>query len=67
MLVVLITVLAPISGAHFNPAVSLVLALQQHLPAREAVAYVVAQILGAIAGNGPSPTSCLTTRRADAE
>jgi glycerol uptake facilitator-like aquaporin len=50
ILVVLIAVLAPVSGAHFNPAVSLVLALQRHLPAREAAVYVVAQILGGIAG-----------------
>jgi glycerol uptake facilitator-like aquaporin len=47
---VLITILAPISGAHFNPAVSLVFALKRDLPAREAGAYVLAQIAGAVLG-----------------
>jgi glycerol uptake facilitator-like aquaporin len=50
MLVVLITVLGPISGAHFNPAVSLVFALKRGLPPREAARYVVAQLAGGIAG-----------------
>ena len=36
MLVVLITILGPISGAHFNPAVSLVFALKHDLPAGDA-------------------------------
>src|SRR6516164_5439989 len=34
ILVVLITILGPISGAHFNPAVSLVFALKRELPPR---------------------------------
>jgi glycerol uptake facilitator-like aquaporin len=50
MLVVLITILGPISGAHFNPAVSLIFALKRDLPPREAALYVGAQIVGAVAG-----------------
>lgn len=50
MLVVLITILGPISGAHFNPAVTLVFALRREIPAKAAIAYVIAQITGAIAG-----------------
>jgi len=50
ILVVLITVLGPISGAHFNPAVTLVFAGERELPVNEAVLYVVAQIAGGIAG-----------------
>lgn len=50
MLVVLITTLGPISGAHFNPAVSLVFALRRDLPGREAALYAVAQLGGGIAG-----------------
>ena len=50
MLVVLITILGPISGAHFNPAVSLVFAVKRVLTAREAGLYMAAQIIGGIAG-----------------
>ena len=50
ILVVLITVLGPVSGAHFNPAVSLVFALKGELAPREALLYTAAQILGGIAG-----------------
>ena len=50
MLVVLITILGPISGAHFNPAVSMVFALRRDLPAGEAGLYICAQIVGGIAG-----------------
>jgi glycerol uptake facilitator-like aquaporin len=50
ILVVLITVLGPISGAHFNPAVSLVVALKGDLSASDASRYVAVQILGGIAG-----------------
>jgi glycerol uptake facilitator-like aquaporin len=50
ILVVLITILGPVSGAHFNPAVSLVFALKRDLTPREALAYVAAQIAGGIAG-----------------
>jgi MIP family channel proteins len=37
-----------ISGAHFNPAVTLSFVLTRHLPGREAAAYVAAQVVGAI-------------------
>lgn len=50
ILVVLITILGPISGAHFNPAVSLVFAMKRVLPLREAGLYTAAQIIGGIAG-----------------
>lgn len=50
MLVVLITILGPISGAHFNPAVTLVFALRREIQTKAAVAYVIAQITGGIAG-----------------
>lgn len=50
MLVVLITILGPISGAHFNPAVSFVFALKRDLEAQEAALYAVAQIAGGVAG-----------------
>jgi|SRR6478609_4081733 len=50
ILVVLITIFAPISGAHFNPAVSLVFALKRDLPAGETGAYIAAQIIGGVLG-----------------
>ena len=50
ILVVLITILGPISGAHFNPAVKLVFALRRELPVRDALLYVAAQIIGGILG-----------------
>ncbi len=50
ILAVLITILAPVSGAHFNPAVSLVFALRRDLAWREAAAYAALQIVGGIAG-----------------
>jgi glycerol uptake facilitator-like aquaporin len=50
MLVVLITTLGPISGAHFNPAVSLIFALRREIPAAQAGLYVVAQVAGGVAG-----------------
>lgn len=50
MLVVLITILGPISGAHFNPAVTLVFALRRDIGVNAALGYVAAQILGGIAG-----------------
>ena len=50
MLVVLITILGPVSGAHFNPAVSLVFALKRELPPRDALLYMAVQVAGGIAG-----------------
>ncbi len=50
VLVVLITVLGPVSGAHFNPAVSLWAAASGLSPWRDVPGYVVAQIAGAVAG-----------------
>ena len=50
ILVVLITILSPVSGAHLNPAVSLVAAMRRELAMREAALYALAQIAGGIAG-----------------
>jgi len=50
ILVVLITILGPISGAHFNPAVTFVLATSRKLPVRIAGLYVAAQLVGGILG-----------------
>ena len=50
ILVVLISILGPISGAHFNPAVTMVFALRRELTLKEALAYFLAQIGGGIAG-----------------
>jgi glycerol uptake facilitator-like aquaporin len=49
-LALLILVIGPISGAHFNPAVSLVNVFSRLQPAREAGVYIVAQTVGAIVG-----------------
>lgn len=50
ILFVLITMLGPLSGAHFNPAVSLVAWLRKDLGGTLALAYVVAQLAGGVAG-----------------
>jgi glycerol uptake facilitator-like aquaporin len=50
ILVVLITVLGPISGAHFNPAVTVIFALKRELTPRDALLYIVVQIAGGIVG-----------------
>lgn len=50
ILFVLVSALAPISGAHFNPAVTVVTALRRDLTAAAAVIYIAAQIAGCIAG-----------------
>ena len=50
MLFVLITLLGPISGAHFNPAVTLVFLVRKEIAAPRAAAYVAIQIAAGIAG-----------------
>ena len=50
ILVVLITVLGPLSGAHFNPVVSLVFRLKGQLSNGQFAAYVTAQMLGGVIG-----------------
>jgi glycerol uptake facilitator-like aquaporin len=50
VLAVLIALLGPVSGAHFNPVVSLVMALRRTFSWREAGAYAVVQTLGCCAG-----------------
>src|ERR1700741_4129697 len=50
ILVVLITILGPVSGAHFNPAVTLVFAARGETPWSEVVPYIVVQCVGAILG-----------------
>ena len=50
MLFVLITMLGPISGAHFNPAVSLVAAARRDLPWGDTAAYIAVQLAFGIAG-----------------
>jgi len=47
---VLILIFGPLSGAHFNPAVTLAFTWRGELPWSDAVVYITAQILGAIAG-----------------
>lgn len=49
-LYILIEVFGPVSGAHFNPVVSMVMALRGELPANRAVAYVIVQLWAAMAG-----------------
>ena len=50
ILVVLISILGPVSGAHFNPAVSLAFALRRSLAPRIALLYMVWQIAGGLCG-----------------
>ena len=50
ILVVLITVFGPISGAHFNPAVTLSFALRKEIEVKDASYYVLAQVFGGIVG-----------------
>ena len=49
-LYILIEVLGPVSGAHFNPAVSLVMAARGELPRTLIAPYIVAQLVGAMLG-----------------
>jgi glycerol uptake facilitator-like aquaporin len=50
ILFVLITMLGPISGAHFNPAVTTVFALRKEIAFGDARSYLIAQLVGAVAG-----------------
>jgi len=50
ILAVLILIFGPLSGAHFNPAVSLALAFRSVLPWHEAAVYIAAQLLGSVIG-----------------
>ncbi|RAZ91518.1 aquaporin family protein [Mesorhizobium hawassense] len=50
ILVVLITILGPMSGAHFNPAVTLVFGLRRDISVNAAALYILAQIVGGIVG-----------------
>ena len=49
-LTVLITIFGPVSGAHFNPAVTLVFAARREIERRTAAAYVTVQMVGATLG-----------------
>jgi glycerol uptake facilitator-like aquaporin len=49
-LVVLIAIFGPLSGAHFNPAVTLMFAIRRELAWADAAAYVLVQIIGAVLG-----------------
>lgn len=50
ILYVLITILGPISGAHFNPVVTLAFTLQKQITAQEAAPFICAQIIGGVLG-----------------
>lgn len=50
ILYVLITALGPISGAHFNPAVTLCFTLRGDITIPDALLYVIAQVVGAVLG-----------------
>ena len=50
ILIVLILVFGPVSGAHFNPAVSLAFALRRELPWSTAALYIAVQLVGGVAG-----------------
>jgi glycerol uptake facilitator-like aquaporin len=68
--VVIITIFAPISGAHFNPAVTLVVAIRKAMSKQDAALYIFVQILGGCLGAlfahlmfGLSPFQLATTVR----
>lgn len=50
ILFAIITTLGPVSGAHFNPAVTLAFALRREIEPRDALAYVAVQVAGGILG-----------------
>ena len=73
MLVVLITIFGPVSGAHLNPAVTAAFALRCEITRRDALLYVCAQIAGGVAGAvaahlmfAEAPIQIATTARAGA-
>jgi glycerol uptake facilitator-like aquaporin len=73
ILVVLITILGPVSGAHFNPAVTFVFLARGQTPSGEVIPYFVAQCIGGIAGTmiahlmfGLAPLAIGTTIRTGA-
>ncbi|MCH8622794.1 MIP/aquaporin family protein [Undibacterium sp. TS12] len=49
-LIALILMFGPVSGAHFNPVVTLSEAVQKNLPGRDVLPYLLVQVLGAFAG-----------------
>src|SRR5215210_7356110 len=50
IIMVMVYATGHLSGAHINPAVTIAFTLSRHFPARDAAAYVVAQLIGATAG-----------------
>lgn len=50
VLYVLITILGPVSGAHFNPVVTMAFAIRREISVADSSAYIVVQIIGGIAG-----------------
>jgi glycerol uptake facilitator-like aquaporin len=54
ILVVLILVFGPLSGAHFNPAVSIAFALRRELRWPDAAAYIAVQVIGGVIGVWPA-------------
>jgi glycerol uptake facilitator-like aquaporin len=70
ILVVIITIFAPVSGAHFNPAVSLVMMIRGELDRRDGLLYILVQIVGGCLGAlfahlmfGLDPIQIATTAR----
>ena len=63
ILVVLITVFAPVSGAHFNPAVTLAFAIRKDITASMALLYIAFQIFGALCGAMLAPDFAKCTKR----
>ena len=51
VIMVMVAALGHVSGAHFNPAVTLAFAVTRHFPARQVLPYTLAQLLGGIAGS----------------
>ena len=58
ILIVLIAILGPVSGAHFNPAVTLVFARTEGNALRRVAPYVAAQCIGAVSPAQLSHISC---------